>query len=272
MVTNLADNLRAYGEPPYRVAVVHGGPGDAGGTAEVALALSPGRGVLEPLQTALSVAGQAEELAAALDAHGEPPVTLVGHSWGAWLVLLVAAARPDLVGKLILVSSGLLEERFVPVMHAARLARLTPGERREFDAAIATLEGTDSAKDDAFARLALLSTKTDAFDPLPGSHGLAASQADRDAQARIYASVWPEAAQMRGDGRLRAAIESVTCPVVAIHGDSDPSPAEGVRAPLAAWLPRSRFHILERCGHTPWRERHARQAFFALLEEELAAG
>jgi pimeloyl-ACP methyl ester carboxylesterase len=42
-----------------------------------------------------------------------------------------------------------------------------------------------------------------------------------------------------------------------------------VRAPLAARLPRFTFHLLARCGHTPWQERQARDAFFRLLRREL---
>jgi hypothetical protein len=43
-----------------------------------------------------------------------------------------------------------------------------------------------------------------------------------------------------------------------------------VRAPLAAILVDFRFVLLGRCGHTPWRERRARDAFFASLESALA--
>jgi pimeloyl-ACP methyl ester carboxylesterase len=240
--------------------------------AQVAAELSASHGVLEPLQMALSVAGQVEELAAALRSHAALPVTLVGHSWGAWLSLLLTAAHPELVRKVILVSSGVFEERFARTMHTNRLARLSPTERAEFDGAIAMLDANGPGKDAAFEQLAALSAKTDAFDPLPEPPGVSATDFDPETQARIYASVWPEAAAMRRDGRLRTAIEAVTCPVVAIHGDSDPSPAAGVREPLATWLPDARFRLLERCGHTPWRERRARAAFFVMLEEEIAAG
>jgi pimeloyl-ACP methyl ester carboxylesterase len=57
--------------------------------------------------------------------------------------------------------------------------------------------------------------------------------------------------------------------VVAIHGDHDPHPAAGVQEPLSATLAQFRFILLERCGHRPWIERQARDAFYEALEEEL---
>jgi pimeloyl-ACP methyl ester carboxylesterase len=161
------------------------------------------------------------------------------------------------------------EERYVGEMQAARRDRLSPAERAEFEQAVALLNG-GAADDPAFATLARLGEKTDAYDPVesPEANTRGGSY---PGQARIYAAVWPEAAAMRADGRLRAAVEAVTCPVVAIHGNDDPSPAAGVRGPLARWQPGARFRLLERCGHTPWRERQARAQFFAILNEELDA-
>jgi hypothetical protein len=44
-----------------------------------------------------------------------------------------------------------------------------------------------------------------------------------------------------------------------------------VEAPLAGRLPYFRMRLLERCGHTPWLERWAREEFFRVLREELRA-
>jgi pimeloyl-ACP methyl ester carboxylesterase len=104
-------NLRRYGTPPFRVAVVHGGPGAPGSVAAVARELARDHGVLAPLQTAHSLVGQVEELGAVLTRAASRPVGLIGHSWGAWLAALLAARRPALVGKLILVGSGAFGER-----------------------------------------------------------------------------------------------------------------------------------------------------------------
>jgi pimeloyl-ACP methyl ester carboxylesterase len=106
------NNPRIYGNPPFTVAVVHGGPGAAGEMASLARELAKGRGVLEPLQTALSLRGQIAELKELLVQNADLPVTLIGFSWGAWLSYLLAAHHRELVKKLILVGSGPFEEKY----------------------------------------------------------------------------------------------------------------------------------------------------------------
>jgi len=56
---------------------------------------------------------------------------------------------------------------------------------------------------------------------------------------------------------------------VAIHGDYDSHPAEGVRDTLNDVLADFEFILLKRCGHMPWLEREARDEFFRLLSEQL---
>ena len=67
----------------------------------------------------------------------------------------------------------------------------------------------------------------------------------------IFQGVWKEAARLRTSGELLALGTRIECPVVAIHGDCDPHPAEGVREPLSRILPDFRFITLENCGHKP---------------------
>ena len=85
----------------------------------------------------------------------------------------------------------------------------------------------------------------------------------------MFQRVWGEATELRRSGRLLALGKQLQCPLVAIHGDFDPHPAEGVQEPLAAVLERFRFILLENCGHKPWIERQAKDAFYMALEAEL---
>lgn len=50
-------NLRTYGNPPFSIVVIHGGPGAPGEMAPIARELSALEGVLEPLQTAVTLEG-----------------------------------------------------------------------------------------------------------------------------------------------------------------------------------------------------------------------
>lgn len=250
----MADNVRVHGPAPFAVAVVHGGPGARGSLAPVAETLARrGVGVLEPLQFADTVGGEVVELAAALRSFAAQPCTLIGHSWGAWLAMLLAAEEPALVRKLVLVGCAPFEARFAQEIRATRLAHLEPSERRE----LAQLPETS-------ARHFELMLKADTFSADPEIP----SESEFDAE--VYVRVWPEAAAMRADGRLLQAVKRVQCPVVAIHGTYDPHPTQGVSEPLTRVLQeRFRLEVLEQCGHEPWRERFARQRFFDLLLAEL---
>lgn len=258
------DNPRTYGKPPFTVAVIHGGPGAAGEMAPVARELAPTWGVLEPLQTADSLAGQVEELRAVLEEHGDPPLTLVGFSWGAWLSFLLAATYPALVDKLVLVGSGPYEARCAAAIDETRLRRLGTEGRAEVEALMGVLgDPAAEGKSEALARLGALLGEADAYDPIEDAPG------EVDVDFSIFERVWREAAALRRSGRLLALAAQIRCPVVAIHGDYDPHPAEGVRKPLSAALERFRFILLPKCGHKPWIERQARERFYEILREEL---
>ncbi len=261
------EKVRKHGTPPFRVAVVHGGPGAGGEMAPVARRLARTRGVLEPIQTATSLEGQVVELRAALEHHGAPPMILIGFSWGAWLSFILAARHTSLVKRLILVGSGPFEASYAAGIHETRMGRLSAEEREAFEAAVRALEDPTTEEKDAWlARLGALAGRADAYDPVEGAFegtDLIGPRAD------VFQGVWEEAARLREQGDLLALGRRVTCPVLAIHGDYDPHPAEGVREPLGEVLERFRFVLLERCGHKPWIERQAREAFFRLLEEDV---
>jgi pimeloyl-ACP methyl ester carboxylesterase len=259
------NNFRLYGNKPYRVAVIHGGPGAPGEMAPVARELSSAYGVVEPLQTAMTVTGQVEELRKVLEENAALPAVLIGHSWGAWLSFILAAEHPSFVSKLILVSSAPFEDKYAAAITNTRMSRLTEKERTEVLAITMALNSPESPdKNRALSRFGELISKADAFDPLLPGNEVIWCRYD------IYESVWPEAAEMRRSGRLLEFGKRIKCPVVAIHGDYDPHPAEGVKEPLSGVLPDFRFVLLERCGHTPWNERSARDDFYGVLKKEIA--
>jgi len=258
-------NLRTYGDPPFSIALLHGGPGAAGGMAPLARELASRRGILEPLQTADSIDGQVDELNTVLEEHGDLPVTLVGYSWGAWLGFIFAARFPGMVRKLILVSSGGFEEGSAASTNEARFSRLSEEERGEVNGLLATLrEHPDEQRDEEFARLGDIFSRAEAYDPLPDD------SPELQCNFEVYIKVWGEATNLRRSGRLLEMGRDISCPVVAIHGDYDSHPAAEVERPLSAVVRDFRFFLLRNCGHKPWIERQARELFFAVLEGELA--
>ncbi|MFH0777796.1 MAG: alpha/beta hydrolase [Candidatus Eisenbacteria bacterium] len=259
--------MRRYGTAPFGVAVVHGGPGAGGGMAPVARRLARQRGVLEPIQTADSLKGQVEELTAVLESEGGVPVTLIGFSWGAWLSFIVAARRSPTVKKLVLVGSGPYLDEYAARIRETRLARLSEEEKSRFEAVVSALsDPATQDKDSLLEQLGALTFKTDAYDPIADESGdCGALPVDGD----VFQAVSKDAAETRRSGELLALAARIECPVLAIHGDHDPHPAEGVSGPLSALLRDFRFVLRKSCGHKPWIERHAREEFYRILDEEL---
>jgi pimeloyl-ACP methyl ester carboxylesterase len=258
------ENLRTYGKAPYNVVVIHGGPGAAGEMAGVARELKSGWGVLEPLQTAASLEGQIEELRTVLEKNGDLPVFLIGFSWGAWLSYIFTSRYPSFVKKLILIGSGPFEEKYAVRIEETRLNRLSEKERTEIESLYEVLDNpVGEDKNEAFVRLGVLFSKADAYDPIIYESEVI------DCDVAIFQNVWKEAEELRRSGKLLQFGKHIRCPVVAIHGDYDPHPAEGVQKPLSVILKNFKLVLLENCGHKPWIERQARDEFYRILKQEL---
>ncbi len=257
--------MRLYGTTPYRIAVLHGGPGAPGYMAPVARELASLTGVIEPLQSAHSVDGQVAELHACLAAHDHKPLTLIGSSWGAMLGFIYAARYPERVVKLIMIGSGIYDERYQFAISSTRMARLDDaGRRRAANLTARLSDPAETGKNALLGEFGALLFKADAFDPNCDYIETLAHQYD------INRAVWDEARALRRSGALLELGRSIDCPVVALHGDHDPHPADGVRLPLARVLRDFRFVLIEKCGHYPWVERQARERFYTLLRDELA--
>ena len=231
--------------------------------APVARELASDWGVLEPLQTAASLEGQIEELKIVLEKNADLPVTLIGFSWGAWLSFIVAANYPAFIKKLILIGSGGYEEKYAAGIQQTRLNRLNEKEGKEFKSLI-QISDNPSAENRtmAFARFGELCSKADAYDPIIYESEVIEYQVD------IFRSVWKDAAELRRSGKLLEFGKHIKCPVVAVHGDYDPHPSEGVQKPLSAILKSFRFILLKNCGHMPWIEQQARDEFYGILKKE----
>jgi pimeloyl-ACP methyl ester carboxylesterase len=159
--------LRKYGNPPFTVVVIHGGPGAPGEMASVARELSSFTGILEPLQTKATIEGQVKELRNILKEHGALPVTLIGFSWGAILSYIFTALHPRFVKKLILVGSGPYEQRYAINITSTRISRLGREDWEDFRSLDAVLNNSTAInKNEAFCSLGKLLSKADTYDQM----------------------------------------------------------------------------------------------------------
>ncbi len=257
--------VRKYGEEPFRVAVLHGGPGAPGSMAPVGRDMGETVGVLEPFQSEDSIDGQVEELRGQVREHGETPITLIGSSWGAVLALFFAARHPKLTRKIILVGSAVFDAESSAQIGPARLARLTEDNRKRHDEILQQLDDApDDQRDALLAEWGTLLSDVDMYDPITRELEVEEVQFD------VHTKVWSDFVAMRdGKDRLKTEFSKITCPTVIIHGEYDPHPIDGIRPFLETCIDDVSCHVLPKCGHYPWIEKHAREAFFEMLRGEV---
>jgi pimeloyl-ACP methyl ester carboxylesterase len=72
---------------------------------------------------------------------------------------------------------------------------------------------------------------------------------------------WNDVLRLQREGIEPDAFRAITARTLMIHGAVDPHPGGATRDLLRRFIPRLEYIELDRCGHEPWRERHARDRF-----------
>jgi pimeloyl-ACP methyl ester carboxylesterase len=216
-------------------------------------------GILEPYQSEMTIDEQIEELKIQITNHTNEKVILVGYSWGAWLSFLFTAKYNGLVKKLILISSGPFEEKYVSQIMMNRLKRLNSVDKKRMKNILHQLnQEVIEDKQATLEEFKKILTKADYFDPLRQDEPIAFDE-------KIYKKIWAEASQLRKSGALLKQAKNIQVDVTAIHGDYDPHPYQGVKEPLAEQLDHFKFILIEKCGHQPWIEKEAKDEFLNQL-------
>ena len=146
-----------------------------------------------------------------------------------------------------------------------RLNRLDTKDTKKFYSLINKLNNPDiKDKDPLFKLLGKMISKVDSYDSLPFGNDLI------DCQYEIYEKVSDDAMKIRQSGGMLRLGQRIKCPVVAVHGDYDPHPAEGIKSPLSKVLTDFKFILLENCGHHPWLEMNVKSRFYEIIINELS--
>ncbi len=262
----MKNNLyRIHSEKPYRVVALHGGPGASGSLYDLCESVGKKMGVIEMLNHGTRIDEQIEEIYTVVSAIADQPVILMGHSWGAWLGIYYENAHPETVKQLILISSGPFDQDYVNHIGQTRNDRMSRKTKEKLSEHFMKLNEEDEEIANAhFAKAGEIISSLDSFEV-----DLKDISEKTTVDMSIYQKVWSEASQRRKSGKLIEAVKRVNSPIAVIHGDHDPHPIEGVKKPLEEEGLNAKCFVLSKCGHYPWREKHAKEAFYNILEQLL---
>jgi pimeloyl-ACP methyl ester carboxylesterase len=220
----------------------------------------PGHGASAPGAGDYSLGAFAAGLRDLLVALGHDRATLVGHSLGGGIAMQFAYQFPEVIERLVLVSSGGLGSEVSPVLRAGAL----PGANLFIAATAAPARAAGSAVARGLAAVGL-QPKADVAEVARGY----ASLADPDHRAAFLAtlrSVVGTGGQRVHAGDRLYLTEGV--PVLIVWGARDPIiPVQHGEEACRA-IPGSRLEIFDGAGHLPQVEEPGR--FVAVLERFLA--
>ncbi|WP_372700016.1 alpha/beta fold hydrolase [Arthrobacter sp. JSM 101049] len=211
----------------------------------------PGYGRSDPLARAddSAVEQAAADLAEVLDARDAREVGLVGWGEGGWTAAALAAARPELVYRLVLVATPALDTALPYLPPELRAAARGPQDPALVADAIRGVLGFTSSVPEAAAVVRVLhrSSADDAVLERPGAREALATMVD--------------AAYAHGDAGVLADLlealarppaidpETIRAKTLLLYGQNDPA----VPPRHATWwkkrLPHSRIEITPRAGH-----------------------
>jgi pimeloyl-ACP methyl ester carboxylesterase len=259
-------NFRKYGAGPCRYVVVHGGPGAPGSASSLARKLSETCAVLEPFQTDTSVWGQVDELYRQIRENCTDRVFVLGHSWGAWLVYLLAYKHPQMVRIAFLVGAGPFDASYLPELQRRRLGALSIEEQAEYQEMIELLKKPSENSDRHLDRLGQLAEKADNY---------CVEMTDENQENMVsidgkqFQQVMTEAFRLRKEGFFREIAGEIRCPIRIIHGNDDTTPIEGVVEPLRGAVADLKWYAIDRCGHSPWKEKYGKEEFYRIVDREV---
>ncbi len=260
-----------YGSGDQHVIVVHGGPAARGSVEHLARPLGDAFCVFEPYQRRsddqpLTVARHVADLHAFIHEYCcETRPVVIGHSWGAMLALAHAAAHPNDVRAIGLVGCGTFDQSARNEFERLRDERTEGGDykaaQRQLEIDYPDLQDRMDAWDE------LLSPIYD-YEPLPKQPRTLNEPFD----LRGHTETWNDMLRCQTEGDYPASFINFQGRgrVAMFHGNDDPHPGRMIRDGLLPILPQLTYHEFKRCGHEPWLEKHAHDAFFRSLHDWLA--
>jgi pimeloyl-ACP methyl ester carboxylesterase len=259
---------RTYGETGPKVVVLHGGPAAVGEAEPVARGLSKMFRVFEPFQRGsgsklLTVATHVEDLhklVQSISDYNRP--SIVGESWGAMLALAYGSSHPMNISALVLIGCGTFDKDSRTKLEETVESRLDEKSKQRLHSLAAAYPDAN----DRLEAIRELTQRAYTYDPIPNNEQMELTE---PFDIRAYRETWNDMLRLQEEGVYPRAFSAIKAPVLMLHGAYDPHPGRMIFETLKAHLPQLEFHELPNCGHSPWKERHARKEFFMVMSNWL---
>lgn len=262
--------VRTHGSPGAAgpVVVLHGGPGAPGSALGLARELGRYFRVLEPPQRTagklpLTVAQHVSDLLAVLP----PNPVMVGWSWGAMLGLSLAARHPDALAALVLIGCGTYDPQSRELFNKRVMQRLDAAGQKRLAALWGKLRAAPGGEPSnrILAEVGRLISLASTY---AGLENCAANDLPVDYLG--HAQTWDSVLRLQEEQIEPRIFRHIKVPVLMVHGAEDPHPGRETRDGLRRYLPGLEYHELARCGHEPWNEQYAKEAFLSLVRAWIA--
>lgn len=260
-----SENVNTYGDKPFKLAVLHGGPGAVGYMKPVALELSKNYSVLEPLQSKLTVQQQIDELKDQITKYSNEPLTLLGSSWGAMLALLFTSQNQYMIKKLILVGCGTFTKEDSAIADEVRNKRFTLEQKNKLNELMQVIDALpEKEQNEKMREFAAIFDVSDKYFSIYNNKEL------ENLNWNIFKNVWEDFVKLRETPNyIKSEFLKINVPVTLMHGDYDPHPIKEIYSFLKDCIPQTKLYELKKCGHYPWIEKYAKDDFYKIINEEL---
>jgi proline iminopeptidase len=275
---------RAYGSGPDTTVVLAGGPGLPISYLDRDLApLAHGRAVIyydarnagfsqivmDP--ALLAMERHVADLEAVRQHFGIGRLKLVGHSWGAMVAGFYAAAHPQNVDRMVLVTPGPLQAQHDAQFEAERQSRTAPALLQQQGELIGLLL-SGQAPDPLATCEQLFSIYFPAyFHDAASMANLRGSWCGMTPAAAnlLPFTMFAGRASLGPDWNLAPMLNGIQVPSLVIHGAGDAIPLASTSG-YADALPNGELRVIQGAGHFPWLEEPAE--FFTTVNNFLRRG